>query len=113
MKVLLKLVCITITTSLLLCGCGTTPKQVAYKTLSAIGAAGNAAGDAVALAYSQNKLNETQWQKAKEKYANFQVAYNNACREAGMSLDAPPTTAITYILNDWLMFADSLLKGTP
>lgn len=113
MKILLKLLCLTVATSMLMCGCGTTPKKAAYKTLAAIGAAANSAGDAVAEAYAKNKLNETQWKAAEQKYAAYQVAYANACREAGAALDAPPTATIVQIVNDWLMFVDGLLKGTP
>lgn len=112
MKKLLTLVAVTIAATMLLSGCGSTPKKIAYKSLAAVGAAGNSAADAVAEAYAKNKINETQWQNAKVKYSNFQTAYNNACREAGMSLDAPASGTIVTIVNDWIMFADSLVKGT-
>lgn len=98
----------TLAVSALLCGCGTTPKKVAYKTLAAVGAAGDRASDAVVAGYAHKKLTEKQWEEAQLKYAQFQLAYNNAVRDAMYSIDAKPDEAILFILNDWLNFVNTL-----
>jgi hypothetical protein len=111
MKKLLASVGVAITAISLLIGCGTTPKQIAYKSLSSVGAAANATGDALAAAYVQGKLSEAQWASAQEKYAKFQIAYNNACREAAYSLNAPASDIIVTLLNDWIGFANNIMGG--
>lgn len=95
--------------SLLLTGCGTTPKQIAYKTLSAVGAAGYAAGQATAEAYAKKLITTEQWDSACVKYDNYLQAYNTACRQAAYSLEATPTDIVVKALNEWLAFADGLL----
>jgi len=111
MKKLLTLIGVVITIISLLTGCGTTPKQVAYKSLASVGAAANSAGDTVAAAYVQGKLSEAQWTSAQDKYTKFQTAYNNACREAAYSLNAPAPDIIVTLLNDWIGFANNVMGG--
>lgn len=108
MKKLITILSATLFVATLLCGCGTTPKKVAYKTLASVGAAGDKAASAVAAGYAHNKITKAQFEEAAVKYAQFQLAYNNAVREAMYSIDAKPDDAILFILNDWLMFVNTL-----
>lgn len=108
MKKLITLLSVTLAVSTLLCGCGTTPKKIAYKTLSAVGEAGDGAANAVVEAYAKGLISEDAWTTAQEKYANFQKGYNNACRESAYSLNASPSQLMLVVLNNWLEFVTSL-----
>lgn len=94
MKTLLKYLPLVALVTSLLCGCSTTPKQSAYKSLAAVGAAASNAGDALAAARYAGKVNDADWQKAVAVQRNFLLAYNEACRVAAYDFTSYSPTSL-------------------
>lgn len=106
-KVLITL--IMAATLLLAGGCGSTPKKVAYKTLSAVGAATGAASDAIVDARLAGKITDAQWEQANNAYNDFLRVYSFACTTAAQDTFAPADVIRVEV--EFLNIVNSILKS--
>lgn len=104
----LPLVTLIITT--LLCGCQSTPKQVAYQSLASIGAAANTAADALAQARFQGKVSDVNWAKAVEVQKRFLLAYGAACQTAAYDFSSFAPADLIALETELLNTVNAILK---
>lgn len=91
-------------------GCGSTPKQVAYKTLKAVGMTVDKAADALAVAYVQGKVTEAELMRAKVALAEYNVSYVAACEAAAGSVDAIAPDDTQRLANEFLILVNTFSK---
>src|SRR5574337_1944686 len=105
----LKYLSLILCVSALLCGCGTTPKQTAYISLAAVGASASKAGDAIALARYQGKVNDADWAKAVAVQKKFLAAYGEACRVASYDFTAYSPASLIALQTELLNTINTIL----
>ena len=72
-------ICALALVAILVAGCNTTPKKVAYNSLAAVGLTVDKASDALVTARIERKVKDADWDKAKEVQRRWFLAYNESC----------------------------------
>lgn len=106
-----KLIIVSLLMTAWLCGCGTTPKKVAYTSLAAVGSAVNNAADAVAMARLQHKVSDNDWEQVKEAHRRYLAAYNTACTLAAYDFTKYAPEELIKLELDFLNMVNIVLGG--
>jgi hypothetical protein len=99
---------VTIAMMLVVNGCGTTPKKIAYKTLAAVGASVNTASNALVDGKIAGKITDAEWQHANNVHTDFLRVYTEACNAAGLDTYAPAD--VIRLELEFLNLVNSFLK---
>ena len=97
-------------------GCGTTPAQVTYKTLAAVGATEDAAMKTAASLKASNSITDAQWATIASAHTKYQAAYTVAVNAAIVAVGAtnsgsfPATSDLIALANDVVNLVGAL-KG--
>lgn len=107
MKVMVNV--LVMVTMMIMLGCGT-PKQVAYKTLAAVGLSVSAAADTLALARHQGLVSNDDWEKAKAVHKDYLEAYNTAAEIAAYDFASYSPQSLVALEIKFLTTVDNILK---
>ena len=101
---------VTVAMLLLGNGCGTTPKQVAYKTLKAVGVSVDKAADAFAYAYVKGKVTEAELAQAKVAINEYNTAYQSACEEAAFNVETDAPADVIRLANTFINLVNQFTR---